>query len=68
MSRLGRYISFRIRKAEQLSLDGERLRQKDNLADIRLGEEKELEAEARLDELKRIWNRFLEDETEGGGA
>jgi D-alanyl-D-alanine dipeptidase len=58
---LAQYIQLRMRKAEKSSFDGEQLRQKDNLAAIRLGKEKVLEAEARLDELGRIWDRFLEE-------
>ena len=54
-SKLRSYISARIKKAEALQTKGEKLTEK-NYA---MGMDYWDEGSARLDELERIWNRFL---------
>ena len=54
------YLKKRKEKADHLRMNGARLQQRDNLATADKGLDMECEAEARLDELDRIWNKFCE--------
>jgi hypothetical protein len=57
---LAEYLKERMASAERLRLEGNRQQRQDIDDNFREGKEKELEAEGRLDELTRIWNKFCE--------
>jgi hypothetical protein len=62
---LAEYLKERMASAERLRLEGNRQQRQDIDDNFREGKEKELEAEGRLDELTRIWNKFCENVEDG---